>query len=106
MLTTPVFIHAPANDATAKFRPITQPFFDIYALGITHLNDKPTQQFVVIPPTEPGTYFEVVEGQGKAVLIEMDPNTSSLLPGLVILICDSAGSEGEVAVVSIVKSIL
>lgn len=103
MLSTPVFIHAPAKDATAKFRPVTLPFFDIYALGITHLNGKPIQQFVTIPPTEPGVYFEIVEGQGKAVLIEMDPNTSSLLPGLVILICDTAGSEGEVAMVSFVE---
>lgn len=105
MLTTPVFIHASATDAAAKFRPVTLPFFDIHALGVTHLNGHPIQQFVTIPPTEPGVYFEIVDGNGKAVLIEMDPNTSSLLPGLVILICDTAGSEGEVAVVSIVESL-
>ncbi len=104
MLSTPVFIHMPASDATAKARPVTLPFFDIHALGITHLNGKLIQQFVVIPPTEPGVYFEIAEGQGQAVLIEMESNTSSLLPGPVILICDSAGSEGEVAIVSLFTS--
>lgn len=101
MATVPIFITAPPANPQAKSRPSVSTLLDLHALGITHLDGHRIQRHAHVPPTEPGAWLEVVVSFGQAILIEHDPTSPSLLPGPVLLICDSAGVNGEVAEASL-----
>lgn len=103
MPTAPIFISSAAYDPTDKFRPVSLPMLDIHALGITELDGEPVQQFVPVPPAEPGACFEVVTYQGRVMLVEIACDSPRLLPLPMVRICDSAGAEGEIAVAVLLK---
>lgn len=58
---------------------------------------------VVVPPAEPGSVFELVIIRGYAALVAVDPGTPGLLPRPWVMICDSAGTDGEMAVAVLVR---
>lgn len=99
MPTAPIRIEWGSVDAQSKqSRPDRSVLLDMHALGITTLDGVTVPQWAHLPAIEPGSLLEVVVLNGRVVLDALDERTPSLLSGPVVLVCDSAGSEGEVAV--------
>lgn len=103
MPTTPIHIGTARQDAAAKSRPVSLPWLDLHALGIHRVDGEPVPRMVVVPPAEPGSVFEVVIITGYAALVAVDPEAPGLLPRPWVMICDSAGADGELAVAVLVR---
>ncbi|MGP9633764.1 hypothetical protein ACT3R7_11925 [Halomonas sp. AOP43-A1-21] len=93
-------------DAQSKqSRPDRAVLLDLHALGLFELNGMPVQQWAYLPPIEPGALLEVVMLDRGAVVQVVDASAPTLMPGPLLLVCDSAGEEGEVAVAVLVDTV-
>lgn len=98
MAMAPIRIERGEVDAQSKqSRPDRAVTLDLHALGLFTLDGVALPQWVRVPPIEPGSLLEVVTLNGRVVLDVLDERAPTLMAGPVLLVCDSAGSEGEVA---------
>ncbi|MEA3250546.1 MAG: hypothetical protein U9Q35_03045 [Pseudomonadota bacterium] len=103
MPTAPIFLSQPKQDASLKHRLAGSLYFDLHALGIQQIDGAPVQQFVSLPPrTEPGAIYRVVTLNGWAMLEEDEGGNLPLIPVPLVMVCDSAGDQGELGLIALV----
>ncbi|MDX5979567.1 hypothetical protein [Vreelandella alkaliphila] len=100
MPSAPIHINWGDVDAQSKQgRPDRSVTLHLRALGLLEVDGVPVPERLFVPPVEPGSVLEVVVQGGGMMLEERDVQMPMLITGPLLLVCDSAGSEGEVAVV-------
>lgn len=98
MPSAPITMTRAGDDPAGKIRPITHTRLDLHALGLRDLDGVPLPRYVAV---EPGALLELVLVADRVILAELDPLAPTLLSGPVLLVSDSAGADGEVAVATL-----